>query len=80
MAGWCIFIPCLAILLGDLTKNTKLFEAIFIAWFYFGPINNMPKLDFLSIRDNNVYLYLILTGVLLALGLFSQRLHEKHVL
>ena len=81
--GWLVgvfFIPCLAILLGDLTKNTKLFEAIFIAWFYFGPINNMPKLDFLSIRDNNVYLYLILTGVLLALGLFSQRLHEKHVL
>lgn len=69
--GWfvgTVFIPTLALFLGTICESQRLFEAVFIVWFYLGCINNMGKLDFLGIAENNTVFYLVLTVVLLIIG------------
>lgn len=81
-AAWMVgilFIPTLALTLGRLGGSRKLFEAIYIALFYFGPINGVPLLDFWGIRHTNIGLFAILTCALMALGAYriqaSKRRH-----
>lgn len=83
LAAWSIgilFIPTLAMLLGYLSGNRKLFEGVYIAWFYFGPLNGLPFLDFLGMSHSNIGFYAILTCVLIALAYFLILNNETHVL
>jgi hypothetical protein len=83
LAAWSIgilFIPTLALLFGCLGGNRKLFEAVYIAWFYFGPINGVPFLDFLGMSHNNIGFYAILTCVLMAFAYFLIWNNENHIL
>jgi len=51
LAGWLtatLFIPALALTLGVLTESRKPFEALYIAWWYTGPLHHLPKLDFMA--------------------------------
>jgi hypothetical protein len=75
-----LFIPTLALLLGCLGGNRKLFEAVYIAWLYFGPINGVPFLDFLGISHINIGFYLIFTCILIALVYLIIISNEKHFL
>lgn len=81
-AAWttgAVFIPTMALALGSTAGNRKLFEAVYIALFYFGPINNMWKFDFLGVQTNNTFLYAAITGILLALGITVQILKDKRM-
>lgn len=82
LAAWSIgilFIPTLALLFGFMSGNRKLFEAVYIAWFYFGPINGVPFLDFLGIRHRNMGLYSILTCALMVFTYFLIWYNENHI-
>ncbi len=82
LAAWSIgilFIPTLALLFGFMSGNRKLFEAVYIAWFYFGPINGVPFFDFLGIRHRNMGLYSILTCALMVFTYFLIWYNENHI-
>lgn len=63
-----IFVPTLAITLGTISKNKKLFEAVYIAWFYFGPISGIKIFDFLGINSNVTWIYAGLSFTLFCIG------------
>ncbi len=75
-----IFLPTLALVLGSVSSNRRLFEAVFIALMYFGPINNMWKFDFMGLTSNNAALYMAITVVLLITGIAVQILREKRLI
>jgi len=41
-----LFIPALALAMGVLSGGSKLFEAIYVFWWYLGPMNRTPTVDF----------------------------------
>jgi hypothetical protein len=43
-----LFIPALALALGVITGTRKFFEALYIAWWYVGPLHHTPPLDFMG--------------------------------
>jgi hypothetical protein len=78
-AAWCagaMFIPSLALALGVWSGSSKLFEAVYIAWWYIGPLHQLPSLDFIggSAMSSSPGTYLMLTaGLLLAAGIGRRR-------
>jgi hypothetical protein len=40
------FLPALALALGVLTGSSKFFEGLYVTWWYVGPLNHTPGLDF----------------------------------
>ncbi len=42
------FVPALALALGTLTGTSRAFEAIYVAWWYVGPLQPVPALDFMG--------------------------------
>ncbi|AWB43512.1 hypothetical protein DCC85_04260 [Paenibacillus sp. CAA11] len=63
--SWCagiLFVPTLALALGSLSGSRKLFEVVYMLWWYLGPMNHLPGLNFLhgSIPQAGVYLGLTL--------------------
>jgi len=74
------FVPSLALTLGSLCGNRKAFAGLYIALFYFGPINGMPGLDFFGLVEHNTLLYLMLTAALVAAGYTVQAMKEKRIL
>lgn len=75
-----VFIPTLALVLGGMVGNRRLFEAIFIVLMYFGPINNMWKFDFMGLSSNNASSYITVTIILFGVGLATQLLKEKRLI
>jgi len=72
-----LFLPALALALGVVTGTSKFFEALYIAWWYIGPLNHIPVLDFTGSANGAATLrcaaaYLLLTAVLLAMA-FTMR-------
>jgi hypothetical protein len=41
-----LFIPSLALACGVWSAGSKLFEALYVMWWYVGPMNHIPDLDF----------------------------------
>jgi len=83
LAPWlagAAFIPTLALVLGGISGNRRLFEAVFIALMYFGPINNMWKFDFMGLTSNNASLYTAVTIVLFGVGIAAQLLKERRLI
>jgi hypothetical protein len=51
LAAWlsaALFIPSLALALGVCTGGRKAFEALYIAWWYIGPLHHVPGIDFMA--------------------------------
>lgn len=51
LAAWiagALFIPALALVLGVTTGTRKFFEALYAAWWYVGPLQHMPQIDFMG--------------------------------
>jgi hypothetical protein len=51
LAAWAaaaLFIPALALVLGVATGTRKFFEALYIAWWYVGPLHHIRGLDFMG--------------------------------
>ena len=70
LAAWfaaALFIPSLALALGVWSGSSKPFEAIYTVWWYIGPANHVPGLDFMgtSPASSQPAQYLVLTLFLL---------------
>jgi hypothetical protein len=51
LAGWVgavIFIPTLALALGVFSSGSRAFEVIYFPWWYIGPWQKVPGMDFIS--------------------------------
>lgn len=71
VAGFLVavcFIPSLALACGILTGGSKLFEAIYVAWWYVGPAHHLPGLDFMGTMagSSTPGMYLLMTVALVA--------------
>ena len=60
-----LFICTLALTLGTISQNQRLFEIVYLLWWYLGPVNALPYLDFLGLSVNSFTLYLSISFVLL---------------
>lgn len=76
-AAGALFIPTVAMLCGTLAGCTVMFEGIFIVLLYFGPMNNMWRLDFLGVQSNQAVLYFALTAGLMLLNLLIFLVSDK---
>jgi hypothetical protein len=62
-----LFIPALA--LGVVSGGSKLFEVLYVAWWYSGPLNGVAGLDFMGARDGALWpAYLALAWGLLGVA------------
>jgi hypothetical protein len=50
-----LFIPALALALGVLSGGSKLFEVLYVAWWYSGPLNGVVGLDFMGARQAGLW-------------------------
>ncbi|WP_237690592.1 hypothetical protein [Paenibacillus caui] len=73
------FIPTLALTLGVMSGSRKLFEVIYMLWWYLGPFNDIPYLDFLGISKSYAGLYIALTFILIAASTAVQIMQSGHL-
>ena len=68
--GGALFIPALALACGAWSNTTRLFEALYVAMWYLGPLNRVPALDYMGASGNatspGLWLTLAAAGLLLA--------------
>jgi len=73
LASWiaaCAFIPALALACGAWSGSHRLFEALYVALWYMGPLNKVAELDF--VNGPHPLLWLSLAGALLVLALSAR--------
>ena len=51
VAAGAFFVPSLALALGVWSGTSKAFEAIYVAFWYIGPLHHIPAMDFLATTD-----------------------------
>ncbi|WP_281889303.1 hypothetical protein [Paenibacillus sp. YYML68] len=69
-----VFVPTMALALGGFSGSRKLFEVLYMLWWYLGPINDIPYLDFLGASSSYPWLYLLMTLMFLLVSLAGQQL------
>ena len=78
LLGWLVsalWIPSLALALGTWSGSSKPFEVIYLVWWYLGPMNEIPALDF--VHSGGGYWITYLLAVILLLGIsFSGRVYK----
>jgi len=82
LLGWLVavvFIPSLALCLGTWSKSSKPFEALYVVWWYLGPVSQVPGFDFMILNpttgDSMPYtLYITAAASLLALAFLGRKL------
>jgi hypothetical protein len=78
-----VFIPSFAIAAGILSGNRRLFEGLFIAWWFIGPMASKGTgLDFMGVHQEVVargvhWFYLIAAILLLLIALIGRWLHQR---
>lgn len=68
LTSWIIgilFVPTLGLFLGSIFGNRRFFEAVYIILFYFGPLNGIPFLDFLGVKQSNSLIFFMITIILI---------------
>ena len=70
MLSWlagAMFIPALALALGVWSNTSKVFEVVYVLWWYLGPLHplDMPALDFTGIAGQNYWTAYLFGAVLL---------------
>jgi len=72
-----LFIPTLALALGTWSNSSKLFEVVYMIWWYAGPVNRVPYLDFMGTGEHVsigvLLVYWIGTVTLLSLAVLGRR-------
>ncbi len=73
-----VFIPSLALALGSWSGTSKLFEAVYTAIWYIGPINKIPALDYVgtapqSIASGMPAVFLLVSAILLGLAVLGRK-------
>jgi hypothetical protein len=49
LAGWAggvVFVTTLALALGVFSSGSRVFEVVYVIWWYIGPLQKMPGMDF----------------------------------
>ena len=76
-----LFIPALALALGTWSGSNKLFEVVYMLWWYAGPINRVESLNFMGTGSNvslgRVLGYGLLTILLFALAVIGRKRQIK---
>lgn len=70
LAGWVgavVFVPTLALALGVISSGSRVFEVVYVIWWYIGPLQKAQGLDFTS---NPSQVYLLATAGLLLLAAY----------
>jgi hypothetical protein len=70
LAGWAggvIFVPSLALALGVFSSGNRVFEVVYVIWWYIGPMSQTAGLDFTSGAPQ---VYLLAAAGLLLLSAF----------
>jgi len=78
LAVGAIFIPSLAVAMGAWSGTSKLFEAVYIIWWYVGPLHHDRNLDFMftssqSFSWNVLRFYLVAAIILFVIALLGRR-------
>jgi len=78
LSGWlagALFVPTLALALGVWSGSSKPFEALYTLWWYVGPMNHVPGLDFMGMARSpfSTQLYLLATLALLMAAYMGRR-------
>ena len=72
-----LFIPALALALVTWSGSNKLFEVVYMLWWYAGPINRVESLDFMgagsNLRLSRVLVYGLLVTLLFALAVIGRK-------
>jgi hypothetical protein len=73
-----LFIPTPALAMGVWTGTGKLFEAVYVVWWYIGPLHHDRHLDFMfttpgSSSPETLHAYLIATLILRGLALLGRK-------
>ncbi|MBU3570741.1 hypothetical protein IUK39_11225 [Priestia aryabhattai] len=74
-----LFVPTLSLALGIISGSRKLFEVIYMLWWYLGPVNDLPYLDFLGISTSHQVMYLILIVLFLLLAITIQQMQTGNL-
>ena len=76
-----LFIPTLALALGVWSGSNKLFEVVYMLWWYAGPINRVESLDFMGtgsdLQLSKVLGYGLFTILLFALAVIGRKRQIK---
>ena len=70
LAGWAgavIFVPTLALALGVISSGSRVFEVVYLLWWYMGPLEKSPGVDFTA---GSPQLYLMAAAGLLLLSAY----------
>ncbi len=81
LAAWIVgalFVPALALACGVWTNGSRLFEALYLFWWYAGPLNKAPGLDYMGAAGQlhttgTTVGYAIVTIALLILAVLGRR-------
>jgi hypothetical protein len=76
MLGWAVgalFIPALALALGVWSGSSKLFEVIYLMWWYTGPLNGLAGMDFMGARTSGLWPAYLALSVALLTAAFAGR-------
>ena len=72
-----LFIPSLALTMGIWSGGSKLFEVVYILWWYAGPVNQVEQLNFMGtgtqVRIEQLWVYWVGTAFLLLLAILGRR-------
>jgi ABC-type transport system involved in multi-copper enzyme maturation permease subunit len=70
LIGWLgavVFVPTLALTLGVISSSNRVFEVVYLIWWYIGPMQKMSGLDF---TNGTPQIYLLAAAGLLLLSAF----------
>ena len=84
--AWCVaalFLPALALALGVLSGSSKFFEGLYVAWWYIGPLNHTPVIDFTGAANgahtiHYAAIYLLLSAGLLFVAFTARSRQLRH--
>ncbi len=73
-----LFIPSLALALGTWSGTGKLFEAVYTAIWYIGPLNRIPALDFTGATTKSIgggmpFVFLLVSAILLGFAVAGRK-------
>jgi hypothetical protein len=70
LAGWAgavVFVPTLALALGVFSSGSRVFEVVYVIWWYMGPIQRIYGMDFTRVLP---HVYLLAAAGLLLLSAY----------
>jgi hypothetical protein len=68
-----LFVPALALALGVWSGGSKLFEVLYVLWWYTGPLNSLAGMDFMGAHTDGLWpVYLALALALLVVAVVGR--------